>query len=117
MLNLNRLGDSVITEIVTFHLPTEMTRIELLAKYRETSKIWRQNADLLHKQYFHDAERNIGGGVYLWKNMDAAKKWHGDAYQTLIRNTYGSKPMFQYFDCCRVVDNLADTVYAEPPAA
>jgi hypothetical protein len=105
----------LITEIVIFPLSPEINREQLLTKYRTTAQNWRRNPDLLHKQYFYDAARNIGGGVYLWKDMAAAKHWHGDVYRKMIEETYGGPPTFQYFDGCIIVDNIAQLVYEAPP--
>lgn len=110
-IDILHAGAKVITEVVTFQLPVGMTREELLAKYRATAEKWRQNPDLLTKQYFHDPQRNLGGGVYLWKSMDAVNKWHGEAYRNMILEIYGSLPSCQCFDTSLVVDNIAGTIH------
>lgn len=107
----------MITEIVTFELSPDLSREQLLAKYKGTAEKWRQNPDLIHKQYFYDADRHLGGGVYLWKSLEAAKHWHGDAYRKMIQEVYGSQPDCRYLDGCLVVDNLAGLVFDAPPVA
>jgi hypothetical protein len=32
-----------------------------------TAPIWRANPECMRKCYLYDAERNLGGGAYLWK--------------------------------------------------
>jgi hypothetical protein len=51
-----------------------------------------------------------GGGVYLWKNIEAAKKAHGPAFEEAIQSIFGSKPEFQYFEAPIVIDNAAKAV-------
>src|SRR5271157_3517418 len=38
---------------------------------------WQANPDLIQKAYLFDAGSRRGGGVYLWKNIEAAKRGHG----------------------------------------
>jgi hypothetical protein len=70
----------------------------------------------VHKFYVFDAERSRGGGVYVWKSMEAARRWHGAEYRNRIRALYGSEPRLTYFDTLVVIDNVLKQV-AEPPAA
>jgi hypothetical protein len=61
----------MITKIVMFALPEGIGRDEVVAKYRQTAPAWSKNEDLLHKFYYFDAERSLGGGVYVWKTAEA----------------------------------------------
>jgi hypothetical protein len=54
-----------------------------------------------------------GGGVYLWKNIEAAKQGHGPAFQERIQSIFGAKPEFQYFGTPIVIDNAAKQVIDE----
>lgn len=106
----------MITEIVLFELPAGIRREAVMEKYRQTAPAWARNEDLLHKFYFFNAERSQGGGVYVWKNMAAALRWHGEEYRARIRSLYGSEPQMSYFDTLTVVDNLRQQV-SEPEQA
>ena len=70
----------MITELVLFDLPKGITREEAMAKYRQSIPTWSGNEDLLHKAYFFDEEKSQGGGVYLWKSAEAARRWHGEEF-------------------------------------
>ena len=59
----------MITEVVTFKLPTGMTREQLISNYRQTAPKWRENPDLIRKNYLYDGTNAVGGGVYLWKDI------------------------------------------------
>ena len=63
----------MITEVITFKLRPGMTREDVVAVYRTTAPIWRANPDCIRKCYLYDGERRLGGGAYLWKNIEAAK--------------------------------------------
>jgi hypothetical protein len=106
----------MITELVFFDLPKGITREEVMAKYRQTAPAWSRNEDLVHKFYFFDPAKNQGGGVYLWKTIEAAHRWHGQEYRDRIRTLYGSEPTMTYLDTLVVVDNVLKQV-SEPVEA
>jgi hypothetical protein len=87
----------------------------VLDKYRQTAPAWSSNPDLIQKYYFFDADKSGGGGVYVWKSMEAARRWHGDAYRSRIRTLYGSEVRMSYFDTLLVVDNVAGQVHEPSP--
>lgn len=103
----------MITEIVFFDLPKNMPRDELVEKYRASVPNWRANSDLVHKSFLHDEHARRGGGVYLWKSLEAAQRAHGEVFRQRIRTVFGSDPEFQYFDSPIVIDNVADAVIDE----
>jgi hypothetical protein len=98
------------SEIVLFHLPEGMSRADAFAKYRARVPVWQANPDLLHKTFLFDETSRRGGGVYLWKNIEAAKKAHGPAFEEAIQSIFGSRPEFQYFEAPFVIDNGAKEV-------
>jgi hypothetical protein len=100
----------MITEIVLWQMPEGTTREDAAAKYRLSVPTWQANPDLLHKAFLFDEATRRGGGVYLWKNIEAARQAHGQAFQERIRSVYGATPEFQYFDSPIVIDNVAKEV-------
>src|SRR5262249_36071353 len=62
----------MITEIITFEIPDGMTRDQVVANYRRSAPGWRANADRIRKNYLYDANTRRAGGVYLWRNLEAA---------------------------------------------
>lgn len=95
----------MITEIVTFDLPTGITREEVMEKYNATVPRWRSNKDLIRKTYIYDPETNTGGGIYLWKTKEAALEGHNAEWCKMAENAYGSAPRFAYFDTMFIIDN------------
>lgn len=43
-------------------------------------------------------------GDYIWSNRDTALRWHGEAYEAMIANVYGSRPRIQILDAPIRVD-------------
>jgi hypothetical protein len=110
---------SMITEVITFKLRAGMTREEVVAAYRKTAPIWRANADCIRKSYLYDGERHLGGGAYLWKNLESAQKAHGDVWRQMINDLYGSEDQISitYFETPIVADNLVQqTIEEDAPA-
>ena len=100
----------MITEIVLWKMPEGMSREEILTKFRASVPTWQANPNLVHKAFLFDESSRRGGGVYLWKNIDAAKQAHGQAFQDRIKSVFGASPEFQYFDAPVVIDNTAKQV-------
>jgi hypothetical protein len=103
----------MITEIVLFRLPEGMSREDAIAKYRLSVPTWQANPDLIRKAFLFDETSRRGGGVYHWKNIEAAKLGHGAEFKKRIQSTYGCEPEFQYFETPIVIDNTAKQVIDE----
>jgi len=103
----------MITEIVSWSLSAEMSREDTVSKFRASVPMWRANPDLIHKSFLFDQSTRRAGGIYLWKNIEAAKQAHGAAFQERIRSVFGAAPEFQYFETPIVIDNAAKQVTDE----
>jgi len=103
----------MITEIVMFRLPEGMSRDDTLAKSQLSIPIWQANPDSIRKAYLFDEASRQGGGVYLWRNVTAAKLAHGAAFRERIRSTFGADPEFQYFETPILIDNSIQQVTDE----
>ena len=95
----------MITEIVTFKIPEGMDRDRLNALFEESAEIWRAHPKLHRKNYLHDPESRVAGGVYTWDSVADAKEAHGEAFHARVAETFGSTPEFQYFETPVVVQN------------
>jgi hypothetical protein len=100
----------MIAEIVLWKMPEGMSREEILTKFRASVPTWQANPNLVHKAFLFDESSRRGGGVYFWKNIDAAKQAHGQAFQDRIKSVFGASPEFQYFDAPVVIDNASKQV-------
>ena len=103
----------MITELVLFDLPKGITRDEVVAGMRQVAPSWRQNAELVRKNFLYDPEKGQAGGAYLWPSIAAAQRGHDDAWRGKIRQMYGSDPVIRYFETPIVVDNaVQETIEA-----
>jgi hypothetical protein len=105
----------MITEIVFFDVRKGITRDEVMSLYRQTAPAWGNNTDLHSKYYFFDEKQSLGGGVYIWKNKEAALHWHDEEYRNRIRALYGSEPRITFLDTLLVVDNIMNKITEIPP--
>lgn len=100
----------MITEIVTFDLPKGMTREQIIANFRDSVPRWRDNPDMIRKHMIFDLENGKAGGVYLWKSVADAKRWHDETFRARVQSLFGSEPSYQYFETPVIVDNAARQV-------
>ena len=107
----------MITELVTFKLPDGMTRQQVVDAFRKSVPAWSANPDLIRKNYIYDAANGLGGGIYLWKRLEDAKRWHGDAFRQRIIEMFGSEPKSVYYETPIVIDNSVKKVVEDSFAA
>ncbi len=98
----------MMIEVITFGLPENMSKEELLNNYKETSPKWRGVKELIRKSYLYDEDARLGGGIYHWKNEEAAEHWHGEEWRKSVIELYGSDPMILRFNVPIVADNELD---------
>ena len=103
----------MITVIVYFKLPDEMTREKIISNFEQTPQKWSDNQDLIRKNYLIDLDCGIAGGVYLWKEKMHAEIWLGAEFRKMVRDNYGEEPTFQFFETPIVVDNLTGYITKE----
>ena len=103
----------MITVIVYFKLPDGMTREKIISKFEQTVQRWRDNQDLIRKNYLIDLDGGIAGGVYLWKKKIHAEIWLGAEFRKMVKDNYGEEPTFQFFETPIVVDNIAGGITKE----
>jgi len=100
----------MIITVVTFGLPPSTRRADALALYQGSAPRWASNPDLVEKTYFFSADRSLGGGVYHWRSLEAARRWHGEDYRRQIRERYGSEPRIDMFEAVLHVDTATKAV-------
>jgi hypothetical protein len=62
-----------------------------------TAPKWRENPDLVRKNYLYDGTNGLGGGVYL-ERYSGCEKWHDDRWRYGVIERYGSEPNITYFE-------------------
>ena len=103
----------MVTVIVYFRIPEGMMREEIILKFEQTSLKWRDNQDLIRKNYLIDFDKGIAGGVYLWREKIHAEIWLGAEFRKMVKDNYGEEPTFQFFETPIVVDNITGDITKE----
>jgi hypothetical protein len=94
----------MITAIVRFPLPKGMTLDDAKTLYEKSVPNY-QGARGLVRKYYLFAQDQVGGGVYLWQNREAAEKMYSPAWKKMIAERYGTPPEITYYETPIIVDN------------
>ncbi len=100
----------MLIEVITFGLPDTMTRADVMKNYADTTQKWANVEELVRKSYLYDEEARLGGGVYHWKSVEAADKWHGAEWKSFVKDLYGNEPAVKRFEVPIVVDNTTGQI-------
>jgi len=73
----------MITGIVRFQLPKGMTFEDAKSVYAKSAPNY-QGAPGLIRKYYLFGQDQVGGGVYLWQNREAAEKMYSPAWKKMI---------------------------------
>jgi hypothetical protein len=96
---------AMIVAIVNFQLPADVTAEQARKLYAGSAPKYRGMKGLVRKYYLWDAEKRIGGGVYLWETRAAAEAVYTDEWKAYITQRYGKEPTITWFDAPVIVDN------------
>lgn len=103
----------MITAIVNFKLPDGIDSKKAAELFMGSAPKYRGMKGLVRKYYLFDAEKRIGGGVYLWKTRADAEAVYTPQWQAYIAERYGAPPDIRYFKTAVIVDNESDTILAD----
>ena len=95
----------MIVAIVNFQLPPDVTADQARKLYTDSAPKYRAMKGLVRKYYLWDADRRIGGGVYLWDSRAAADAVYTAEWKAYIKGRYGREPEITFFDAPVIVDN------------
>jgi hypothetical protein len=104
----------VITEIVSFKIPADMSRDAVLEDARQTLDRWRGFPGLLRKTFLM-ADAGTCMGIYMWESKDHALAGHDAAWLQKAEEKWGNRPVITYCDTLMVLDNSRDEVTEFPP--
>lgn len=103
----------MITAIVTFKLPADVDAKKAAELFKGSAPKYRGMTGLVRKYYLFDAEKRIGGGVYLWQSRADAEAVYTPQWQAYIAERYGAPPEIRYFETAVVVDNETGAILAD----
>ena len=100
----------MITAIVRFKLPADMTPAKAAELFRSSAPKYQGLAGLVRKYYLFDAQSRTGGGCYLWASRADADRVYTPEWRRMIAQRYGAEPEIAFFDTPVIVDNAAGTI-------
>jgi hypothetical protein len=104
----------MITAIVNFKLPGGLDSRKATELFKGSAPRYRGMKGLVRKYYLFDADKQIAGGVYLWKSKEDAEALYTPEWKAWAKDRYGAEPDIRYFETSVVVDNEADkTTFAD----
>ena len=89
--------DDAIATVVTLPTPAGASREQTLRGFEAEMALERRAPGLLRRYAIVTGDGRFGG-VYLWRDEDAAKRWFDAAWQRKVRELYGSEPQVEWFD-------------------
>ena len=107
----------MITTIVEYTLPPSIGREECLEHFIKIAPGFREASGFVRKHFLYDGDRNVGGGVYLWKTREDAERFYSGPWLDGIRERYGVEPKITYFETLVICDVNQDDLYTAPAEA
>jgi len=98
----------MITAIVTFAIPHDMTAEQWFAIIDSVAPRFRKVPGLVRKHFLF--QPGIGGGAYLWQDRAAADAFYNDVWRASLRRIAIGAPQIVYYETQIVVDNAADEI-------
>jgi hypothetical protein len=92
----------MITAVVTFKLPPEMTREKWREHNKSVSPRFQKIPGLIRN--------GNGGGMYLWESREAAEACYKGPWKDAVAAIALSEPHIAWFDTAVIVDNESHQV-------
>ncbi len=96
----------MITAIVTYPLPASIGREACKAHYEKIAPGFAEVPGLIRKQFIW-SETGVAGGVYLWRDIAAARAFYQGPWLEGILARYGVYPHIEYFETFAVAEARA----------
>ena len=100
----------MITAVVNFDLPHDITLADAAERFRGTAPKYRDVPGLIRKHYLFNEDLHKGGGAYVFETREQAEALFDDVWIARIKDTYGAAPTITYFETPVVVDNVAGKI-------
>ena len=95
----------MITAIVRFKLPADMTHAKAAALFQGSAPKYQGMPGLIRKYYIYDSTTQTGGGCYLWQSRADADRAYSAEWKKMVTERYGAAPEMSYYETPVVVDN------------
>lgn len=99
----------MITVLVTFTIPADISSKVLEEKFLETAPTYLETPGLIRKSYLYDRTTSEAGGCYTFEDLASAKAWFNEERIAWITDRYAT-PKLRYFETPVMVDKVAGQV-------
>lgn len=93
----------MITAIVRYKLPLNITRSDCLAHFHKIAPGFGEVKGLLRKHFIWN-ETGTAGGIYLWESIGDAKAFYQGPWLAGIVTRYGMYPEIEYFETFAITE-------------
>jgi len=93
----------MIVKLVSYQLPGEMTREEVMSAAQDVAREWLEHPNLVRKDFLLD-ENNVTCGVYLFTDRKSAEQAHGTEFLQRLEERFGVRPKIKYYDWLMTAD-------------
>ena len=93
----------MITVIVTFSIPSEVSAGVLEKKFLETAPMYLEAPGLVRKNYLYDRATLEAGGCYTFEDRGSAESWFNKERIAWLTERY-SAPEIRYFETPVIVN-------------
>ena len=103
----------MIVKWVSFQLPKDMSRAQVVETAKQVAEEWLQHPQLVRKDFLLD-ENNRTYGYYIFPNREIAESAHDQRFLDRLKDNFGVEPEIKYFDYLLSADVLEQKII-EPP--
>ena len=95
----------MITVITRFAVPTTLNANQMQAAFTQAAPAFRNVPGLIRKQFLLSADGQTAGGVYLWKEEEAARSFMQQRVAPMIREKFQVEPTIEFYQSPVLVEN------------
>ena len=94
----------MITVITRFAVPATINASQMRAAFSQTAPAFRNVPGLIRKQFLLSADGCTAGGVYLWEEEEAARRFMTQRVTPMIREKFQVEPMIEFYHSPVIVE-------------
>jgi heme-degrading monooxygenase HmoA len=87
----------MIVAVVQFDLREPMTLEAAAISFAQSAPAYETIPGLIRKHFLVNEDGSTAGGIYLWRDRDAADAWFTDPWKDRIELKFGHRPTVSYF--------------------
>ena len=96
----------MITVITRFAVPAGVNTHDMRGAFAQAAPAFRKVPHLLRKQFLLSPDGRTAGGVYLWEDEAAARRFMQQSVAPMIRDTFRAEPTIEFYDSPVIVENV-----------